>query len=411
MPEGPNEWTLDDMSNGPTRVTIVGGGVAALEALIALRHLAEERVAVELVTPTPEWAYRPLVVAEPFGLGQATRFDLVTITRDQGAAMHLAGVQAVRPEQRQLLTWDGRTLDYQLLLVAIGAQPTASLQGSITMQGPGYTGRFRSVLRELEQRKIRRVAFAVPTGTSWPLPLYELALMTAARVADRGLRRVELSIVTPEQAPLELFGSAASEAVRKLLADRGVALLTGHHAAAVHEGELTLVPAGSLPADRVVTLPRLRGPFLPGLPQDSEGFIPTDLHGLVEGEREIYAAGDATTFPIKQGGIATQQADAAAEAIAARAGADVEPAPFRPVLRGLLLTGSASQYLRADVSGTAGDSSSASEQALWWPPSKIAGRWLAPYLALNKQELQAPEGVAVEADLTAIKWRVMLLPG
>ena len=108
MREGPNEWTLDDMSSGPTRVTIVGGGVAALEALIALRHLAEERVAVELVTPTPEWAYRPLVVAEPFGLGQATRFDLVTIARDQGAAMHLAGVQAVKPEQRQLLTWDGR---------------------------------------------------------------------------------------------------------------------------------------------------------------------------------------------------------------------------------------------------------------------------------------------------------------
>ena len=409
MPEGPNGWILDDMSNGPTRVTIVGGGVAALEAMIALRHLAEERVAVELVTPTPEWAYRPLVVAEPFGLGRATRFDLVTIARDQGAAMHLAGVQAVRPEQRQLLTWDGRTLDYQLLLVATGAQPSASLLGSITMQGPGYTGRFRSVLRELEQREIRRVAFAVPTGTSWPLPLYELALMTAARVADRGLRRVELSIVTPEQAPLELFGQAASEAMRKLLADRGVALLTGHHAAAVHEGELALAPGGSLPADRVVSLPRLRGPFLPGLPQDSEGFIPTDLHGLVEGERDIYAAGDATTFPIKQGGIATQQADAAAEAIAARAGADVEPAPFRPVLRGLLLTGSTSRYLRADVSGTAGDSSSASEQALWWPPSKIAGRWLAPYLALNKQELQAPEGVAVEADLTAIKWRAMLL--
>jgi sulfide:quinone oxidoreductase len=51
-------------------------------------------------------------------------------------------------------------------------------------------------------------------------------------------------------------------------------------------------------------------------------------------------------FPIKQGGIATQQADAVAQAIAAKAGADLTPQPFRPVLRGLLLTGAVPQYLR-----------------------------------------------------------------
>jgi sulfide:quinone oxidoreductase len=396
------------MSKGTTRVTIVGGGVAALEAMIALRRLGEERVTIELVTPTSEWAYRPLVVAEPFGLGSATRYDLVRIARDHGAALHLAGVEAIAPQQRRLRTWDGRTFDYELLLIAIGAQPARSLPGSVTVQGPGYTGRFRTILRELEERRIRRVAFAVPTGASWPLPLYELALMTAARVAERGLRRVELSIVTPEEQPLELFGPAASQAMRALLADRGVHLHTARHAASVHEGALALVPGGSVDADRVVSLPRVRGPFLSGLPHDPEGFIPTDLHGLVDGQRDVYAAGDATTFPIKQGGVATQQADAAAETIAARAGADVEPTPFRPVLRGMLLTGSTSRYLRADVSGTVGDSSSTSEQALWWPPSKIAGRWLAPYLALNSKELKAPQGVAVDADLTAIKWRAMI---
>jgi sulfide:quinone oxidoreductase len=396
------------MSEEQTKVTIVGGGVAALEAMIALRRLAEERIAIELVTPTPEWSYRPMAVAEPFGLGQATRYDLVRIARDHGAAMHLAGVQAVRPEAHQLLTWDGRTLDYELLLLAIGAQPTTALPGSVTVRGPGYTGRFRTLLHQLEERRIARVAFAVPAGASWPLPLYELALMTAAHVAKRGLRGVELSLVTPEEEPLELFGAAASKAVRELLADRGVALHTGRYPTDVRDRELLVAPAGSVAADRVVSLPRLRGPFLPGLPHDAEGFIPTDLHGLVAAEPDVYAAGDATTCPIKQGGVATQQADAAAEAIAARAGADVDPRPFRPVLRGMLLTGAAPRYLRADVSGTAGDSSSASDQALWWPPSKIAGYWLAPYLALGHEELEAPAGVAVDADLTAIKWRAMV---
>jgi sulfide:quinone oxidoreductase len=52
-----------------------------------------------------------------------------------------------------------------------------------------------------------------------------------------------------------------------------------------------------------------------------------------------------TQFPLKQGGIATQQADVAAASIAAHAGADIEPHPFRPVLRGLLLTGMTPRYL------------------------------------------------------------------
>ena len=397
------------MSRGTTKVTIVGGGVAALEAMIALRGLAEERVAIQLVAPTPEWSYRPLAVAEPFGLGEATTYDLVRIARDHGAAVQLSGIESVRPEAHALRTWDGRTLDYELLLIAIGAELTTSLAGSVTVNGPGYTGRFRALLGALGDGRIRHVAFAVPAGASWPLPLYELALMTAARVAELGLRDAELSIVTPEEQPLALFGAAASEAVRALLVDRGIKLHTGCRPAVVYEGHLATEPGGSVPADRVVSLPQLRGPFLPGLPHDHQGFIPTtDPHGLVEGEPDVYAAGDATTFPIKQGGLATQQADAAAEAIAARAGASVDPMPFRPVLRGLLLTGSAPRYLRADLSGKTTDPSNASEHALWWPPSKIAGRWLAPYLALNNQELQAPDGVAIEADLTAIRLQTIL---
>jgi sulfide:quinone oxidoreductase len=396
------------MSKGQTKVTIVGGGVAGLEALIALRRIAEERVQIELVNPAPEWSYRPLAVAQPFGLAEVTRFDLARIAREHGATMQLAGIQAVRPTAHQLLTWDGRTLDYELLMVAVGARGTTSLPGSVTVLGPGYTGRFRTVLDELERQQVRRVVFAVPGGTSWPLPLYELALMTAARVAELGLRGVELTLVTPEAEPLELFGPAASQAVRTLLAERNVALHTDRYPAAVREHSLALVPDESLPADRVIGLPRLRGPSLPGLPCDREGFIPTDAHGSVEGEPDIYAAGDATTNAVKQGGIATQQADAAAEAIAARAGADIHPRPFRPVLRGLLLTGAAPQYLRADVSGTVGDSSSASHEPLWWPPSKISGRWLAPYLALNEEELAAPQGIPIEADLTAVQLHAMI---
>ena len=389
------------MNENRRNVLVVGGGVAALEALIALRNLAEERVSIQLVTPQPDFAYRPLAVAEPFGLGEVKRYDIVQIAAAHRAAVHLAGVQAVDTDTHTVRTWDGRSLGYDLLLVAIGAQPTTSIPGSITIKGPGYTSRFRTVLRELEHRAVKRVAFAVPPGASWPLPLYELALMTAVEVAKRGLRGVKLSIVTPEDAPLELFGTAASHATRTLLDEHRIELHASQYPAEFRAGELSLVPGGSIPAERVVSLPRLQGPHLAGLPADAEGFIPVDLHGRVDGQRDVYAAGDATTSPIKQGGVATQQADAAAEAIAAEAGAPVVPKPFRPVLRGLLLTGSTPRYMRAEVSGGRGEDWAVSEHALWWPPSKIAGRWLAPYLALHHDELEdAPAGLPVDVEVS-----------
>ena len=399
MTDGSTAATLGGVLRGPTKVTIVGGGVAALEALIALRRLAEERVVLELITPRPEWAYRPLAAAEPFGLGEAKIYGLVQIARDHDAAIHLAGVQSVDSGAHTVTTWDGRILSYEILVLAVGADPTVAVPGSVIVKGPGYTSRFRSVLRELDERRIRRVAFAVPAGASWPLPLYELALMTAAHAAERGLRKLELSLITPEEEPLQVFGPPASSAVRTLLEERGVEFHGGHSPHSARDGELVLVPGPNIAADRVVSLPRMRGPFLEGLPHDADGFLHTDLHGLVEGEADVYAAGDATTSPIKQGGLATQQADAVAEAIAARVGAPVDPRPFRPVLRGLLLTGAAPEFMRAEVSGGADHPPVASTHALWWPPSKIAARWLAPYLAQRHDELErAPAGLAVEAE-------------
>jgi sulfide:quinone oxidoreductase len=391
------------MSFEPTKVTIVGGGVAALEALIALRHLAEERAALELVTPRGDWSYRPLAVAEPFGFGEAKTYDLVRIARDHGAALHLAGVQSVDTDARVLRTWDGRDLPYEILLVAIGANPVVAIPGSVTVRGPGYTGRFRTVLRDLDERRLRHLAFVVPAGASWPLPLYELALMTASHAIARGLRKYRISIVTPEEEPLQLFGPAASSAVRALMEERDIDFHGGQYASELRDRELLLVPGPNLPAERIVSLPRLRGPFLEGLPYDSDGFIKTDLHGLVDGELDVYAAGDATNSPIKQGGVATQQADAAAEAIAARVGAPVEPHPFRPVLRGLLLTGDTPHFLRAEVTGGTDRPPVAATHALWWPPSKIAGHWLAPYLAARHDDLELePDGLAVAAEVPAL---------
>ena len=93
-----------------------------------------------------------------------------------------------------------------------------------------------------------------------------------------------------------------------------------------------------------------------------------------------YAAGDATDFAIKHGGVAAQQADVAAQAIAAIAGLAPPPAPFRPVIHGMLLTGDKPRYLSAHITGGHGSSSAFSETPTWSPPTKIVARYLAPYL-------------------------------
>jgi sulfide:quinone oxidoreductase len=236
------------------------------------------------------------------------------------------------------------------------------------------------VLSHARSGRIRRIVFAVPPGVAWALPLYELALNTALYLESHGAAGVELAVATPEDSPLGVFGLQASDAVRDLLSERGIRLRTSAYPVSFDGEVLNLVPGGRLEAGEVVTIPNLRGPGVAGLPGDDEGFIPTDDHCLVHGTADVYAAGDATTFPLKLGGIAAEQADIAAEAIAARVGARIAPRPFRPVLRGQLLTGGRPRYLSARITRGPAIQSEADVEPLWWPATKIPGRYIGRYL-------------------------------
>ena len=359
------------------RVLIAGGGIAGLETLLALRALAGRRVDIDLLSPQTHFVHRPRSVGAPFEFGQPRRRALADVAVELGAVLHGDALVAVDPHRRAATTASGAELAYDHLVVAVGAHATAGLPGAIAFHGHAAVQALRDLTERLERGDASRVVFALPDDARWPIPLYELALLMATRLADRDAEGVELTVVTPEAAPLELFGAAASDAVREALERRGITVVTGATAAHVDPGHVELSDGTSLPADAVVTLPRLAGPAIEGLPHDARGFIPVDDHARVRGVRRVFAAGDGTDQPIKQGGLACQQADAAASVIAGSAGAPVRPAPVRPVLRALLLTGGLPLFLRADGDGGA---SVAAERQLWWPPGKIAGRYLAPYL-------------------------------
>jgi sulfide:quinone oxidoreductase len=386
----------------PLHVVVAGAGVAALETALALRALAADLVRVELVAPETEFTYRPLAVAEPFRTDDVRRFPLEPLVNAAGATLRRDSLAGVEPAQKRVRLASGDTVEYDAFVLAVGTHPRDAVVGALTFRGPQDSPALAALLEQATAGHVRRLAFVIPAGVSWPLPLYELALQTGSYLSDHGTRGIELIIVTPEEHPLSIFGREASAAVAELLELRGIEVELGTAAVAWHHGVLEVAGDRSVEADAVVAMPQLVGPAVTGLPHDGGGFVPTDLEGRVVGTTDIYAAGDATQFRPKQGGLAAQQADAVAAAIAADAGADVRPAPYRPVLRGLLLTGFVPRYLRADVQA---GSSVVDTEPLWWPPAKIVGRHLAPFLAAqlglapSRPEGARSGGLEVEIEL------------
>src|SRR5262249_17094801 len=286
---------------------------------------------------------QPLAVAAPFELGEVARFELAELARAAGTTLLHGALTGVDVWRHVAHTSTNHDLSYDILLVACGALPVPAVPGALTFRGAADVHPIRRLLDEIDVGRVRSVAFVVRWGAVWALPAYELALPPALRLGPSAA--VEVAVVTPEAQPLQQFGPPATAAIRNLLEERGVALRTSTYATSFGDGRLELRPAETIDVDRVVALPRLQGAPIDGIPQTISGFVPVDAHGRVHGVDGVFAAGDITSFTVKQGGIATQQADAAAEAIAAAVGADVEPRRFRPVLRGLLLTGREPRFL------------------------------------------------------------------
>jgi sulfide:quinone oxidoreductase len=375
------------------RALIAGGGVAALEAAMALRELCGDRLQLTMLSASRHFEYGPLSVAQPFGLGRAHRFRLEDLVGDRGVQLVFDSLQGV--EGDHALTRSGREIRFDALLVAVGARKQGALPGALTFSGARTAAELRRLLDEAETGRVKHLCFAVPGGLTWSLPIYELALMTAGHLAERGVT-ASLSVVSPEGRPVEVFGDGASAAVTEMLSLRGIEYRSAIPVG-LADGRLKLASGAPIVADAAVALPRLESPRIDGLPGDERGFIPVDEHGRVAGMSGVFAAGDACSFPLKQGGIAAQQADAAAEAIAAGLGEPLEPRPFRPRLIGLLLTGRAPRHLRLEALRSDGPGTPV--EPARWPPVKVAGRRVGPLLARHGAFGGAPPGaLAMELE-------------
>lgn len=367
----------------PLSVVIAGSGFAAVEAGLALRALAADRVRLKFVSPQPILRYRPEATTEVFGDGPPRTYDLRAVAGQLKAEIRVARLQSVASKVRQARLSSGERLDYDALVLAIGSRAQNSIPGATTFRDQRDVPGLRRLLAGIETGGITRLVFAVPSGSSWPLPLYELALLAARHgVACGG--DLDLTLVSSESEPLEIFGAQGSHTVADLLDEQGVRFRGGCAPLAVRrDGALELAGAAALPADAVVTIPQLTAHRIAGVPASWWGFVPTDRCGRVQDLDDVYAAGDMTAYPVKQGGLAAQQADRIANTIARGLGLPVREPDERLVLQAHLVGGDVPLFLRAELDWqgrpTAATASHLDHSAEFGS-TKVLGRYLAPYL-------------------------------
>ena len=325
------ERAVDQLSEAsPLRVLIAGGGVAGLETLMALRGLAGDLVTLTLIAPEDEFVYSPLTAQRPFSVGRVRSVGLPRVAQDAGATFVAARAEEVDREARTITLSTGERMGYDALVVAVGADAIPALEHVMTWDDRSHSDMVGGLLQDVEDGYTKRLAVVIPAGPVWPLRGYELALLISEHAYGMSAD-LELTIVEPDPPPLAVAGDHAVQLVSEELERAHITRLSANQVSLEREHQLALVLHPSrrtLQVDRVVALPKLRGRPIVGIPGDHDGLIEVDAHSRVSGIDRVWAVGDCTSFPLKSGGVSTEQADVAAHDIAALAGAPVEPRVF-----------------------------------------------------------------------------------
>ncbi len=392
-------------------VVVCGGGIAGAEALLRLHRLANDKLDVTLISPDDDLVYRPLTVVEPFARDAVRRYPIARIAADAGARWMKDSLAWLDREQRVVHTSGANSIGYDALLLAIGGRERSHSNFADTFTGRDGGDLYRKIIEDIGAGRVTRLAFVLPPGPAWPLPLYELAIMTA-RFARYGAIPLDISVSIADARPLAVLGPDAGLRIELLLGELGITLHANTDPLIPARGRLSLHRGEpDLEVDRIVTLPSISGPNIAGIPGFAfDRFLHIDEFGQVRNAGgRIFAAGDATDQPVKQGGISAQQADTAAAAIVHLAGLGPRPAPLRPRIDAKLITGGVPIYLSAYVIDGLGWQTSFHDQPPWSPDDKIAAEELGPYLRSVDDDVRLDNvGVPAPAQSAAVTAAVVI---
>jgi sulfide:quinone oxidoreductase len=361
------------------RVVIAGAGMAGIETALALREFTGGRANVTVIDPGRRFAIHASATGSAFGIPPSVDLPLARVVSRTGAALRKSHLVAVDGGRRLAMLAGGELLRYDHLVVAVGPRTRASIPEALTFRGHDDVEELRGlvggVVAHAERGGDTDLVVVIPPDCGWPLAGYEIALMTREHLVAAGHGgSTRVAVVTSEAVPLSTFGPLAGGAVVRKLRRMDIEIVTGAEVTSLDWGRLTLADGSTRPVDRVVALPVTEGPALSGLPSDEHGFVICAEEGTVEGAPGIHVIGDAGAFPVKRGGIACQQADSVASAVARDLGIDAEELPFMPAMPEWVWDGTDGWLLNERSLDEGGDGTR------WWPVPKVSGRFLAPFL-------------------------------
>lgn len=330
-------------NNVRPKILVLGGGFAGLESAFYLRMRLRDQAHITLVSDRDRFLFKPNTIYIPFGLDpEKLTFPLDRPARRKHISLRHTRAQEIDPDNK-IVHADGHKLSYDFLVIATGA-------GMRPEEVPGLDTHARTVWTPKEMLRLRtafyelveaarsnqhkRVLFLIPPNNKCSGPLYEIVMMLDTWLRRRQVRRlVDITWSTFEKGYIQAFGPRLHEFVGKEFARRGITGFTQYVVERVEPDHVVYRDGQELPYDLLVSFPPYVAstPF-PGLPSDERGFLKANLSTRqLEGHPEIYAAGDAADFPVKQAFLAFLQADAAAEHLAAQVLGTEPEIGFEPV--------------------------------------------------------------------------------
>jgi sulfide:quinone oxidoreductase len=323
------------------RIVILGGGTGGTMMAVKLRHaLDPDDWSITIVDRDDRHIYQPGLLFIPFGM--YTERDLYKPRSrfiPDGVTLAFGELDAVDPERQKVVFVDGRTLSYDLLVVATGSRIVPEeVEG---MAGPGWHERVFDFYTPEGARALgyalqrfdggRLVVHLTDMPIKCPVAPLEFAFLADWYLREHGLRdRTELTYVT--SLPEAFTKPRAAQALGDLLHAKGIHVEANFATGAV-DGEGGLVRSWDereVPFDLLVTIPIHRGSEViarSGMGDDLD-FVPTDPFTLQSRDwANVFVIGDATNVPTsKAGSVAHFEADVLFDNIMRWIG-DREPMP------------------------------------------------------------------------------------
>jgi apoptosis-inducing factor 3 len=276
----------------PERVVIVGGGAAGFAAAEMLRR---EGFAGSLTMLSADDAapYDRPNCSKDYLAGNAPEEWMPLRPpewyAEQGIDLRLrTDVVAIDPKAREVSLADGRSLPFDKLLLATGAEP-------VRLDIPGADRPHVHVLRSLANSraiiaKAKEARRAVVIGASF------IGIEVAAALRARD---IQVHVVAPDRAPLErVLGREYADFIRALHEEHGVVFHLEDTAATIEAANVRLKGGATLAADLVIVgigvRPRIALAERAGLAIDRGVVVNEYLQTTAPG---IFAAGDIARWP------------------------------------------------------------------------------------------------------------------